>query len=367
MAEIVSPTAGSNAATSENEATGWRTLLWPQVVIAQATELARGGRYAAAEGLLQTLPEAEAPPVVWDLRARIYAQQGQLTEAEGQWLEARRRDPHNAAYAAGLAEIARRRHPLRLHWLWPSLGMLALAGLVIWLAVAATPLPARTVVMSMTSTSTPLPAATPTPIATRIALPVAEVRAALQADPVLAELHLSVWQEGAVLYLGGVAPQLSARLRAEALAAQTPGVGPIDSTGVVVDPGPLAARARAALADDAATASLDIQVTSNETGMVVSGVVADEAERKQVLEVVRAAAGVRLVDDSDLMVASPLTQAAPTLYTVQEGDSLVSIATQFYGSAERWPLVFAANRDLLRDPNRIDAGMVLVIPPAFNG
>jgi nucleoid-associated protein YgaU len=51
-------------------------------------------------------------------------------------------------------------------------------------------------------------------------------------------------------------------------------------------------------------------------------------------------------------------------YTVQKGDTLSHIAKQFYGSAGKWNAIFEANRDQLDDPDRIQPGQVLRIPPA---
>jgi len=49
-------------------------------------------------------------------------------------------------------------------------------------------------------------------------------------------------------------------------------------------------------------------------------------------------------------------------YTVQSGDSLSKIAKEFYGNANDYNKIFEANRDKLNDPNKIQAGQVLVIP-----
>ena len=51
-------------------------------------------------------------------------------------------------------------------------------------------------------------------------------------------------------------------------------------------------------------------------------------------------------------------------YTVQKGDTLSHIAKQFYGKASKWNAIFDANRDQLDDPDRIQPGQVLRIPPA---
>ena len=50
-------------------------------------------------------------------------------------------------------------------------------------------------------------------------------------------------------------------------------------------------------------------------------------------------------------------------YTVQSGDSLSKIAKHFYGDANAYMDIFNANRDKLNDPNKIQPGKQLVIPP----
>jgi predicted nucleic acid-binding Zn-ribbon protein len=50
------------------------------------------------------------------------------------------------------------------------------------------------------------------------------------------------------------------------------------------------------------------------------------------------------------------------IYTVQPGDTLFSIAAFFYQDGDRWVDIFKANNFLIRKPNLIYTGMVLVIP-----
>jgi nucleoid-associated protein YgaU len=53
---------------------------------------------------------------------------------------------------------------------------------------------------------------------------------------------------------------------------------------------------------------------------------------------------------------------APRTYTVQPGDSLSKISKQFYGDANKYMKIFEANKDKLSDPDKIKAGMDLLIP-----
>ena len=55
-------------------------------------------------------------------------------------------------------------------------------------------------------------------------------------------------------------------------------------------------------------------------------------------------------------------------YTVQAGDSLSSVAKQFYNSASKWELIYQANRQAIgTDPGNVKVGTELLIPPPANG
>ena len=52
----------------------------------------------------------------------------------------------------------------------------------------------------------------------------------------------------------------------------------------------------------------------------------------------------------------------PRVYEVVAGDSLSKIAKRFYGDASKYPKIFEANRDQLKDPDVIQPGQKLKIP-----
>jgi nucleoid-associated protein YgaU len=54
--------------------------------------------------------------------------------------------------------------------------------------------------------------------------------------------------------------------------------------------------------------------------------------------------------------------AAPRIYVVKKGDELGTVAKEILGSARRWPEIAALNRDVLPDPDQLQAGMKLRIP-----
>ena len=51
-------------------------------------------------------------------------------------------------------------------------------------------------------------------------------------------------------------------------------------------------------------------------------------------------------------------------YVVVKGDSLSKIAKREYGDANKWPTIYEANKDLVKDPDLIYPGQELKIPGA---
>ncbi len=68
---------------------------------------------------------------------------------------------------------------------------------------------------------------------------------------------------------------------------------------------------------------------------------------------------------SDVQGSSSTTAAgAGQSYTVKSGDSLSKIAKHFYGDANKWHQIHAANKDKIPNPDLIHPGDVLTIPGA---
>lgn len=57
-----------------------------------------------------------------------------------------------------------------------------------------------------------------------------------------------------------------------------------------------------------------------------------------------------------------VTNAYAQYHEVQKGDTLGKIARQYYGDASLYMTIFEANKDQLKDPNRIFPGQKLRIP-----
>lgn len=51
-------------------------------------------------------------------------------------------------------------------------------------------------------------------------------------------------------------------------------------------------------------------------------------------------------------------------YKVQKNDTLQKISLKFYGTTKKWKILFNANKDTLKSPDRLRPGMTIRIPKA---
>lgn len=64
---------------------------------------------------------------------------------------------------------------------------------------------------------------------------------------------------------------------------------------------------------------------------------------------------------ADQLKASPQTGKVE-YYTIQSGDTLSAIAKKFLGNASAYPKIFEANREVIKDPDKIYVGQKIRIP-----
>ncbi|MCB9081858.1 MAG: peptidoglycan-binding protein LysM [Lewinellaceae bacterium] len=93
--------------------------------------------------------------------------------------------------------------------------------------------------------------------------------------------------------------------------------------------------------------------------VTVFGEVDSQANKEKVVLVLGNVDGIATVDDR-MTVAVPEPEA--DFYEVKKGDSLSKIAKQFYGNAMKYPVIFEANKPMLKDPDLIYPGQMLRIP-----
>ncbi|MBF0595345.1 MAG: LysM peptidoglycan-binding domain-containing protein, partial [Candidatus Omnitrophica bacterium] len=52
----------------------------------------------------------------------------------------------------------------------------------------------------------------------------------------------------------------------------------------------------------------------------------------------------------------------PVEYKVEKDDTLQKISKKVYGSYSKWTKIYDANKDVIKDPNRLKPGITLKIP-----
>lgn len=76
-----------------------------------------------------------------------------------------------------------------------------------------------------------------------------------------------------------------------------------------------------------------------------------------------AAGNVANVSSVDNRLSVPDSAPESQYHDVVRGDTLSAIAKKYYGNANKYNIIFEANRPMLSDPNRIYPGQKLRIPP----
>jgi nucleoid-associated protein YgaU len=110
----------------------------------------------------------------------------------------------------------------------------------------------------------------------------------------------------------------------------------------------------------------DIQVKVDNDKVILMGSIDTLENKNKVIVTAGNIEGIASVDDwikvnNPPVVAPP--QSEKQFYTVKKGDYLSRIAKEVYGNANKYNIIFEANKPMLKDPNLIYPGQVLVIPP----
>ncbi len=107
--------------------------------------------------------------------------------------------------------------------------------------------------------------------------------------------------------------------------------------------------------------ALDVAYDAASETVTVAGVAPDQSTKEKVVLCCGNVANVAAVNDM-LTVSAPEPESK--MYTVVKGDNLSKISKGFYGTPNKYPQIFAANKPMLTHPDKIYPGQVLRIPPA---
>lgn len=109
----------------------------------------------------------------------------------------------------------------------------------------------------------------------------------------------------------------------------------------------------------------DVHVGFHDSTVTIEGEAANRATKEKVVLALGNLPGVQRVDDK--MTLPPVKIEAPAepeaqFYTVVKGDTLSKIAKHFYSDAMKYPVIFEANKPMLKSADLIYPGQVLRIP-----
>jgi len=103
----------------------------------------------------------------------------------------------------------------------------------------------------------------------------------------------------------------------------------------------------------------ELGVRVDDDKVTLTGQAPSQADREKVVLLVGNTEGIGSVDDR-MTVAKQEPEGK--YYEVKKGDTLSKIAKEHYGDANKYPVIFEANKPMLKDPDEIYPGQRLRIP-----
>jgi nucleoid-associated protein YgaU len=103
----------------------------------------------------------------------------------------------------------------------------------------------------------------------------------------------------------------------------------------------------------------ELGVRVDDDKVTLTGQAPTQADREKIVLLVGNTEGIGSVDDR-MTVAKQ--EAEGKYYEVKKGDTLSKIAKEQYGDANKYPVIFEANKPMLKDPDEIYPGQRLRIP-----
>lgn len=110
---------------------------------------------------------------------------------------------------------------------------------------------------------------------------------------------------------------------------------------------------------DLGLAAENLQIVIHNGLATVSGKAEDTPTKEKIILVIGNSEGIAAVQDK---IDVEHVEEEATYHTVVEGDTLSKIAKKIYRDALKYPVIFEANKPMLKDPDNIYPGQVLRIP-----
>ena len=68
------------------------------------------------------------------------------------------------------------------------------------------------------------------------------------------------------------------------------------------------------------------------------------------------------IQDEKIVITKDNTGASFTEYKVEKDDTLQKLAKKFYGTYSKWPKIYEANKDVIKNPDFLKPGITIKIP-----
>lgn len=104
----------------------------------------------------------------------------------------------------------------------------------------------------------------------------------------------------------------------------------------------------------------DLEVQFDDGQVALSGSCDSHATKEKAVLLAGNIKGVANIDADALTAPAP--EEKTEFYTVKSGDSLSKIAKHYYADPMKYPVIFEANREVIKDPDLIYPGQQLRIP-----
>lgn len=104
----------------------------------------------------------------------------------------------------------------------------------------------------------------------------------------------------------------------------------------------------------------NLEVSMNDGVVELSGTAESQAALEKAVLLAGNVAGVSEVKYDG--VSAPAATEEVEYYEIVSGDTLSAIARKYYGNANEYNRIFEANREVIKDPNKIYVGQKIRIP-----
>ena len=102
----------------------------------------------------------------------------------------------------------------------------------------------------------------------------------------------------------------------------------------------------------------------------LGGVATDTATKEKAILIAGNVEGISQVDADQLVTLTQISEENvstvevfdPVFYSIQKGDTLWGISSEFYGNGSKYPLIVEANLEVIKDADKIYPGQSIRIP-----